>query len=104
MSTRTLRQRLGLLVILAAAAFALLVVMFGSLPGLFHRTVRYTVRFTEAPGVTEGAPVRRSGVRIGTVRDVILDEEAGIVRVRLAIDSRYRLRNNEQVILVTGLL
>jgi ABC-type transporter Mla subunit MlaD len=104
MSTRTLRQRLGLLVILAAVGFALLVVMFGSLPGLFQRTVRYTVRFTEAPGLAEGAPVKRSGVRIGSVRDVILDEEAGIVRVRLAIDAKYRLRNNEQVILVTGLL
>src|SRR5262245_15531533 len=104
MSTRTLRQRLGLFVIAAAALFALLVVMFGSLPGLFKRTTTYTVRFTDAPGLTEGAPVRRSGVRIGTVRDLILDEERGIVRVRLAIDAPYRLRNSEQVTLVTGLL
>src|SRR5262249_37688740 len=51
-----------------------------------------------------GAPVRRSGVRIGVVRDIILDEDRGIVRVTVAIDSPYQLRKSEQATLVTGLL
>ena len=48
--------------------------------------------------------MRRSGVRIGEVREVILDEERGVVRVKLAINRGYRIRRNEQAVLVTSLL
>jgi ABC-type transporter Mla subunit MlaD len=48
--------------------------------------------------------VRRSGVRIGEVRDVILDDERGIVRVQVAIDPRFTIRRNEEATLIVGLL
>jgi ABC-type transporter Mla subunit MlaD len=99
-----MRLRLGLLVLLAVVLLAGLIVMFGSLPGLFRRTTAYTVRFTDAPGLAAGAPVRRSGVRIGTVRKIVLDEERGIVEVRIAVEEPYRIRRNEQATLVAGLL
>ncbi len=101
---RGLRLRLGAFVILALVLLGVMIVMFGSLPTLFKRTVRYTVRFTDAPGLATGAPVRRSGVRIGEVRDITLDDERGIVRVTLLIDANYRLRRSEQATLVVGLL
>src|SRR5262245_31768164 len=104
MSPRTQRIRLGIFVLLAAILFATLVVMFGSLPTFFERTTSYTIRFTEAPGLAPGAPVRRSGVRIGEVRRISLDEEAGIVRVQVAIRSPYTIRKNEQATIVAGLL
>ena len=78
--------------------------MFGSLPAVFKRSNLYTIRFVDAPGVGPGTPVRRSGVRIGEVRDVLLDDERGIVRVRIAIDPRFSLRRNEQPTLTIGLL
>lgn len=102
--SRALRLRLGAFVIVAALLLAALTVMFGSLPGLFRRTTTYVVRFSDAPGLTAGAPVRRSGVRIGSVKRITLDEERGIVRAELAIDSPYTIRRNEQATLVTGLL
>src|SRR5262245_25915326 len=101
---RALRLRLGLFVVAAGLLFAMLILMFGSLPGLFKRTTSYVVRFNDAPGLTAGAPVRRSGVRIGSVKKITLDEERGIVRAELAIDSPYTIRRNEQATLVTGLL
>jgi ABC-type transporter Mla subunit MlaD len=107
MSDRTdrgIRLRIGALVLMALVLLASMVFMFGSLPSLFKNTTSYTVRFTDAPGLTAGAPVRRSGVKIGEVREVRLDEETGIVRVRLAIDAPYRLRRSEQATLVAGLL
>lgn len=104
MSTRGLRVRLGLFVFLACVLFGALILMFGSLPNLFQNTDTYTVRFTDAPGLTPGAPVRRSGVRIGEVRDITLDEEKGIVRVTLAIRRPYTIRKNDQATLVLGLL
>ncbi|MFO0926441.1 MAG: MlaD family protein [Gemmataceae bacterium] len=104
MSPRNLRIRLGLFVLLAAVLFAGLIVMFGSLPRLFKRTSAYTIRFADAPGLAAGAPVRRSGVRIGEVTDITLDEDLGIVRVHVAILRPHLLRRSEQATLVTGLL
>ncbi len=103
-NSKTLRFRLGLFVILAAVLFAALIVMFGSLPTLFKRSSKYTVRFVDAPGLTPGSPVRRSGVRIGEVRDITLDEDRGIVIAKLAIDAPYTLRRSEVPTLVIGLL
>lgn len=102
--SRALRLRLGAFVVVAGLLLAALILMFGSLPGLFKRTTAYVVRFSDAPGLTAGAPVRRSGVRIGSVKRISLDEERGIVRAELAIDSPYSIRRNEQATLVTGLL
>lgn len=99
-----MRLRLGLLVLLTAGLLAGMILMFGSLPGLFKRTTTYTVRFTDAPGLAPGAPVRRSGVKIGTVQDIRLDEDQGIVRVKIGIDQPYAIRKSEQATLVAGLL
>ncbi len=104
MNQRGMRIGIGLFVLVTLALLGALIVMFGSLPSYFKRSNIYTIRFVDAPGVGPGTPVRRSGVRIGEVSDVILDDERGIVRVRVAIDPRYTLRRNEQPTLNIGLL
>jgi ABC-type transporter Mla subunit MlaD len=104
MTERTMRLRLGLFVIVAGTFLGALILMFGSLPTVFKRTTSYTVRFIDAPGLTKGAPVRRSGVRIGTVTAIELDEDQGIVRVYIALNAPFKLRRNEQPTLVSGLL
>lgn len=104
MTQRGMRIRLGLFVLLACVLFGSMIVIFNSLPGVFRPSTSYVVRFADAPGLAPGAPVRRSGVRIGEVRDIILDEERGIVRVFLSIRSPYTVRRNEVATLMTGLL
>lgn len=104
MNDRGMRLGIGLFVLVALVLLGALIVMFGSLPSYFKRSNLYTIRFVDAPGVGPGTPVRRSGVRIGEVQDIILDDERGIVRVRVAIDPRYTLRRNEQPTLNIGLL
>lgn len=104
MTARGMRTRLGLFVLLACVLFGSLIVMFNSLPTFFRRTTTYTVRYSDAPGLAPGAPVRRSGVRIGEVSGISLDEVNGIVRVRLAINAPYTIRKNDQPTLMTGLL
>src|SRR5437899_2588083 len=104
MSERQMRFRIGLLVFVAMGLFAALVVLFGSLPTVFKRTNPYTIVFSDAPGVATGVPVRRSGVRIGEVRDLKIDEETGKVHVVVSIDPPYRVRHNEVPTLVVGLL
>jgi ABC-type transporter Mla subunit MlaD len=104
MNDRAMRLKIGVFVLVALVLLGTLVVLFGSLPAVFQGNNLYTIRFTDAPGVASGTPVRRSGVRIGAVREVTLDDERGIVRVVVAIDRRYTIRRNEQATLLTGLL
>lgn len=99
-----MRWGIGLFVLAALVLMGVLIVMFGSLPSYFKRANLYTIRFVDAPGVAVGTPVRRSGVRIGEVSDVTLDDERGIVRVQIAIDPRFTIRHNEQPTLTVGLL
>src|SRR5690348_9183867 len=81
MSERNLRIRLGIFVVVALMLLGLLILLFGSLPPLFRTANTYTVIFDDAPGINQGSPVRRSGVRIGEVADVVLDDENNKVRV-----------------------
>lgn len=104
MNDRGMRVGIGLFVLVALVLLGTLIVLFGSLPNYFKRSNVYTIRFVDAPGVGPGTPVRRSGVRIGEVREVLLDDERGIVRVRVAIDPRFTIRRNEQPTLNIGLL
>jgi phospholipid/cholesterol/gamma-HCH transport system substrate-binding protein len=104
MNDRGMRWAIGLFVLAALLLLGTLIVMFGSLPNYFKRSNHYTIRFVDAPGVAVGTPVRRSGVRIGEVSDVTLDDERGIVRVQIAVDPRFTLRHNEQPTLNVGLL
>ncbi len=98
MSEKGLRFRLGLFVLLALVLMAIMVIMFGSFGTArwFRRTTSYIVTFSEAPGLAPGTPVRRSGVRVGEVTDVTLDDETGQVKVGIAIDKRFTIRMNEK--------
>lgn len=94
---------IGLLVLGAFVLLGVMVVMFGSLPSLFQPRDRYTVRFDDAPGIGPGAPVRRSGVRVGEVERVTLEED-GTVVVRLALKPSFRPRKFEKPTLTTALI
>jgi phospholipid/cholesterol/gamma-HCH transport system substrate-binding protein len=91
---------------------ATLALMLWPLPALaapaaepnFRRSTTYTVLFNEAPGVAPGTPVRRSGVRIGEVRETTLDDATGVVRVVLALDAGNTIHKNEVPTLVTSLI
>jgi phospholipid/cholesterol/gamma-HCH transport system substrate-binding protein len=104
MTDRAMRVGLGLFVALALVLLTTMVVLFRSVPRLFARTIPYTVVFAEAPGVSQGTPVRRAGVRIGEVTGVVLDDADGNVHVGIAIDRDHPVRRNEQATLVMSLL
>lgn len=104
MNDQTIRFRLGIFVLGAFILLGVLIVLFGGLPGYFRDADPYTVIFDSAPGVSPGTPVRRSGVRIGEVGKVALDDETGKVRVGINVDSKYSLRRQDQPVLMQGLL
>jgi phospholipid/cholesterol/gamma-HCH transport system substrate-binding protein len=104
MSEQTMRFRMGIFVLATMVLLAVLITLFGSAPTLFTRFNRYTVVFADAPGVAQGTPVRRSGVRIGQVEKLYLDSETGQVRVVLMIEKKYPLYEGDEAVLVSGLL
>jgi phospholipid/cholesterol/gamma-HCH transport system substrate-binding protein len=104
MNEQSMRFRLGVFVLGAFILLAVLITLFGGLPRLFRTFDHYSVIFTDATGVSPGTPVRRSGVRIGEVEKVELDDETGKVRVSLKVDSRYTIRKGDQPVLVRNLL
>jgi phospholipid/cholesterol/gamma-HCH transport system substrate-binding protein len=104
MTDQALRFRIGIFVLSALLLLAVLITLFGSVPHLFTPSHEYTIRFNDAPGIGQGTPVRRSGVRVGEVSKVELDDATGNVLVHVAIDRPYTLRNNEDPTLVQGLL
>jgi phospholipid/cholesterol/gamma-HCH transport system substrate-binding protein len=105
MNQRWMRIGIGVFVALALVLLATLIVLFNSLPRLFKATTVYTARFTDdVSGLAVGAPVRRSGVPVGTVGDIALDDLTSEVRVHLVLDKPHLVRNDEQVTLVANLL
>ena len=104
MAERALRQRLGLFVALTILVLTALVVLFGGAPNVFSKRAKYTVLYPEAPGVGAGTPVRKSGVRIGQVTGLDIDEASGQVRVNIEVENKYRPRLNEEPAISRGLL
>lgn len=87
-------MRVGLLV--SGALFILMVFLFfiGSEQKIFARKNEYEVRLENVTGLSQGNPVRMSGVTIGTIRDIKLpqDPKQKQVEILLMIDRNYAER------------
>ena len=104
MTERGMRMWIGVFVLGSLVLLGWLIIVFGSYPNFFKHTNQYIAHFSDAQGVGPGSPVRRLGMRIGEVRDVVLDDETGEVKVVMALDRRYTLRQSDETVVVTGLL
>ena len=104
MNDQAIRFRFGIFVLASLILLAVLTILFGGFPNYFKRTESYTIVFANAQGIAPGTPVRRSGVRIGEVRSVALDNDTGKVQVVIGIDDKYFLRKGDRPTLMLGLL
>ena len=94
MNERLMQFRIGMFVIVAGLVLTMMIVWFGESPSVFRDQVYLKVHYAEAPGVVEGVPVRKSGIRIGEVFATEFDErpnEPDGVIVTLALERRYPL-------------
>ncbi len=104
MADRKTKLRLGAFVALGIAGFTGLTFLFGGAPKFFSNRATYVVLFSEAPGLAPGTPVRKSGVRIGEVTALDLDEQTAQVRVTIQVEKKYLPRQNEEATISRGLL
>ncbi len=104
MSDTGMRLKIGGFVGATLVVLAGLVIFFGRAPELFTSKTRYSILFPEAPGIAPGTPIRKSGVRIGEVTSVDLDEETSQVKVQILVDRKFHPRQTEAAIITRGLL
>jgi ABC-type transporter Mla subunit MlaD len=104
MNDQAIRFRIGIFVLAALIALGVLVILFGGRPYYFLSTTTYTVQFDNAQGIAPGTPVRRSGVKIGEVRRVKLDDDTGKVEVVIQIDDGFKLRKSDRPTLTQSIL
>jgi phospholipid/cholesterol/gamma-HCH transport system substrate-binding protein len=104
MNERSLQLRVGLMMLVALIALGVLAVMFGEMPKLIVGEYKVYVTFTQAPGVSEGTPVRKSGILIGRVTDVRFAEDGASVVVTMAIQDKWKIYRNELCRVQTNLL
>jgi phospholipid/cholesterol/gamma-HCH transport system substrate-binding protein len=95
MNERVMQFRIGMFVIVAGLVLTMLIIWFGETPSLFRDTAYVVVHFEEAPGVSEGVPVRKSGIRIGEVTAIAFDDrpkQPDGVLVTLSLENRYKIK------------
>jgi phospholipid/cholesterol/gamma-HCH transport system substrate-binding protein len=102
MDDRVVKFRVGVMVLATMFIAGILVLLFGDARGLVRGSYPIHIHFTDAPGVTDGTPVRKSGILIGRVTKVEFAKQGGVM-VEAKIDGNVKLYRNE-VPQVTGSL
>ncbi len=77
MNERVMQFRIGMFVIVAGLVLIMMIVWFGESPTILRDQVFLRVHYLDAPGIAEGIPVRRSGIKIGEVSAVEFDDRPG---------------------------
>lgn len=93
-TTKDKSIRVGLLVSSALAILMVFLFFIGSEQKIFARKNEYAVRLENVTGLSQGNPVRMSGVTIGTIRDITLpqDPKQKQVEIVLMVDRKYEER------------
>lgn len=98
MNERAMELRIGLFVVIASTGLIALGIMFGGGMRIGAKQRYVVVKFVNAPGVAIGVPVRKNGIRIGSVAKVEFDErtdtpleERDGVLITLGIDEPFVL-------------
>ncbi len=95
MNERVMQFRIGMFVIVAGLVLTMLIVWFGESPSLFRDRAYLRVHYDEAPGVAEGIPVRKSGIRVGEVTAIAFDDRPNVpdgVLVTLSLERKYKIK------------
>jgi phospholipid/cholesterol/gamma-HCH transport system substrate-binding protein len=104
MNERVMQFRVGLVVLATVLIGAILVLLFMGTTPVFRGKYTIHIKFNEASGVTRDTPVRKSGIRIGQVRDVrFSDNDEGVI-VTAEIDRDRHVYRDEQCAVASSLL
>lgn len=104
--TRAVEFATGLFIFLGILALFFLITQTSNIQSYGNQGYEVTARFTNIGGLNVRAPVSMSGVTIGRVTRIELDEQSLMAVVTMEIESRYDYIPNDSnaSILTAGLL
>ena len=85
MDERKQQFRVGITIVATILAFGILVAMFNGPSGIIGDKMTITIKTDEAPGVSQGTPILKSGILVGRVSRVRLNP-AGDVVIEARVD------------------
>jgi phospholipid/cholesterol/gamma-HCH transport system substrate-binding protein len=103
MDERIAQFRVGVMVLATLIITGILMLLFGKRPDFGKSTYTLKAVFPDAPGVSADTPVRKSGVLIGRVTGVTLEDD-GTVSVTMDIDGNRKLRKNDVLFINESIL
>jgi len=86
--------KVGLLVAVALVVLGVGIFVLGEKNNLFSPKNEYFASFVSVSGLNPGNPVQLNGVKVGSVKDIVLPEDPGKARIRveISVDRRYAQR------------
>ncbi|MCH7571091.1 MAG: MCE family protein, partial [Deltaproteobacteria bacterium] len=97
-TTRPTQVRVGLLILLSLIALGSTVVMLGKERRFFENRVDYEIHYTRINGLTKGAPVSLSGVKVGSVESLTFPKDVQknyiVVQIKVVGDVASRVRRD----------
>lgn len=83
--------RLGIFIFIGTILFVLAIFLLGNKESLFVQTIDIKSIFKDVEGLKSGAPVRLSGMDIGSVTEVaLMPDTSGLVEVSMRIENSVR--------------
>lgn len=95
MDEQKYRFGVGVLVVSSIIIGVILIMFFGAAPNFLARRYQVTINFKSAPGVGPDTPVRKNGVEIGRVKEVVLLPDDRGVNLVLDLDPKNPIREGE---------
>jgi phospholipid/cholesterol/gamma-HCH transport system substrate-binding protein len=89
------RFGVGVLVLASIIIGVLLIAFFGAVPAFWVDRYQVSFRFDRAPKVSVDTPVRKNGVLIGRVSNIVLLPGDGGVTITMDLDRKYELQKAE---------
>ncbi len=87
----------------AAVAITILLLGYNFLKGeeLFSTTTNYFVTYEDALGLQSSAPVIHKGIKVGSVRKIILDDIQGQIVVQFYVNDKIKLDKDSEIRLIS---
>ncbi len=101
---RQLQFRVGWLVLVSLGIGGWLVVQFGDLKQILHKRYALAIHFDSGSGLYPTAPVTLTGLTVGTVRAVQLDEKRGGVVATVEVREEIRIPVDSKAIIIRSIL
>ena len=93
--------KLGLFVIAGSIIMMVGAYMLGNQQNMFSKTFEITTRFKNVNGLQEGNNVRFSGIQVGTVSEIVMENDTS-VRVHMIIEESIRQHLRKNAVAMVG--